>query len=87
MIDKTNVSARLVDQLNNTARINLLVTMESDSANCSLVWAKDHLVLVNTTFRALSCSVFMPEDGVIADGVLMVGRLRACPILLQLPGS
>ena len=53
---QVDVSTKLVDQLKNTMRMDLLMIAESDSANCSLVWVKGPLVLVNTASRALSCS-------------------------------
>jgi hypothetical protein len=52
---EVDVSTKLVDQLKNTARMDLLTIAELESANCSLVWVKDPSVLVNTASRALSC--------------------------------
>ena len=64
--------------------MNLLTTVESDSANCSLISAKDPLVLDNTASKALSCSwkpwnllhssedsVFVPEDSVVVGGIFV----------------
>ena len=46
----------LVYQLKNVEGMNLLTIAESDSANCSLVRAKDPLLLDNTASRVSSCS-------------------------------
>jgi hypothetical protein len=56
VIDKTDCITKIVNQLKNIERMNILVMVESDSANCSLDWAKDPMVFSNTASSALTCS-------------------------------